>query len=167
MVCADMKSVATERINCRLRTIGGLCSLVAVVVLLLVEPFHGPVLFSGSASHGLDLGDIAAVPFALLAVALLRDGPLHRWARVRLRVPDRDPAGVGVVALIATGGGLVLVAIFEEAGASSVVPHAAALPAVSAKLLEMRDVVTCHIPHRSEEISSETFCRKVDRAGHQ
>jgi predicted anti-sigma-YlaC factor YlaD len=51
--------------------------LVAVAVAwLLFEPYRGPILLTVSAEHGVDLGDLAAIPLLALAAAVLT--PLRR-----------------------------------------------------------------------------------------
>jgi hypothetical protein len=69
-------------------TLGQLFALgmvgVLVVVILFLEPLHGPVLLSLSGNHGLDLGDVVALPFAFLGAWLLRS------ARLQVVVGGRD-----------------------------------------------------------------------------
>jgi hypothetical protein len=118
---------------------GGLV-LLGVAALAVVAPlFHGPVLLSLSGTHGIDLGDLIALPFALLGIWMLQGTPLAvamlRWEE-KLQRRVRDPISF---ALLACGTGLVLVYVFGDIAASDTIAHAGALPvlivAVSALML--------------------------------
>ena len=112
-----------------LRTLAGLVALVGVLVVFVIEPFHGPVLLSLAGSHGLDLGDVVAVPLALAALFLLRGSRCHRWTiRTQNAVKQTgwDPMAIG---LLAGGSGMVLVQVFRELDLSGTVPHIGVVPA--------------------------------------
>jgi hypothetical protein len=127
-VTSTVGTHSTERI----RTVAGLVALVGVLVVFVIEPFHGSVLLSLAGSHGLDLGDVAALPFALAALWLLRGTGCHRWAIRTLDAVEQrgwDPMAIG---LLAGGSGMVLVQVFRELDLSGIVPHIGVVPATLA-----------------------------------
>ena len=64
------------------------CGMLGAGVLLLFVPaVHGAVLLSLSGSHGVDAGDLLAVPLLLLGARMLRGTAMHRAA---LRVARQD-----------------------------------------------------------------------------
>ncbi len=114
------------------RTLAGLVALIGVLVVFVVEPFHGPVLLSLSGSHGLDLGDVTALPLVLAALWLLRGSRCHRWTIRTLDAVEQrgwDPMAIG---LLAGGSGMVLVQVFRELDLSGTVPHIGVVPAALA-----------------------------------
>jgi Concanavalin A-like lectin/glucanases superfamily len=64
-----------------------------------IEPWHGPTVLSLSATHGMDLWDLPAVPFAILAIAVARRrfGKPHSSSRVA----PTSALALGVVLLLA------------------------------------------------------------------
>jgi hypothetical protein len=116
----------------RLRTVAGLLTLAGALVLFLVEPLHGPVLFALAGSHGLDLGDVVVAPLLVLALWLLRDTAVHVGVLQTLERAWRrglDPLRIG---LVTAGIGLILVQLFREIDVSGTVPHAGVAPAALA-----------------------------------
>lgn len=107
----------------------GILALAASLVLCVLEPLHGPVLLSLSGSHGFDLGDLVALPLALVGIALLAGGTLHTALLGWLASTFRDQVRAASVALVAFGASLILVQVFGEASVSDTVAHAGALPA--------------------------------------
>ena len=66
----------------RFTYVAGVLLIVAAIVWPLAEPFKGPVLWDFGEHHGLDVGDLVAVPVFVLGVALL-------WQARRARRPPR------------------------------------------------------------------------------
>jgi hypothetical protein len=70
----------------------------AAVVLLAAPPWHGPILFSVSPGHGLDLGDVAALAVGVLAARLALPLLLPRRGQLGfLARSDAALAGLGLV----------------------------------------------------------------------
>jgi hypothetical protein len=56
-----------------LRDLGGVVAPLAIVATVVwVQAWHGPTLLTLSSTHGVDTGDLIAVPFLLLAIAVAR-----------------------------------------------------------------------------------------------
>jgi len=51
--------------------LGGACGI------FLWEPWHGPVILSLSSRHGIDVGDLLALPLLALAIVIAR----HRFVK--------------------------------------------------------------------------------------
>src|SRR5687767_11664351 len=73
----------TERQAGRLRRAAGVVVPLAIgFAVVWVQAWHGPTVLTLSAAHGIDTGDLVAVPFLLLAIAAARRRP------ARARSPD-------------------------------------------------------------------------------
>ena len=73
----------TERQGRRLRRAAGVVVPLAIgCAVVWVQAWHGPTVLTLSAAHGIDTGDLVAVPFLLLAIAVARRRP------ARARSPD-------------------------------------------------------------------------------
>ena len=106
------------------RTVVGAALLVASAVVFVLSPLHGPVLLSLSGSHGVDVGDLVALPFLAVGAFLLAGGPSHRHL---LRLAERAGGDLATAAgwmLIATGAAFVLVLLVDESSLPEQVPHA-------------------------------------------
>src|SRR5215210_514021 len=66
-----------ERDRTRRRMAGVAVPLAVVGAVVWVQAWHGPTLLTLSATHGLDTGDLVAVPFLLLAIAVARRRPIR------------------------------------------------------------------------------------------
>jgi hypothetical protein len=88
-------------------------SIGAAVGVVVWEPWHGPVILSLSTGHGIDAGNVAAVPFVALAIAIGRrasPGTLGRHgghARTVGRRRGAWPAAAGMILI-----GCVVDAVF-------------------------------------------------------
>ena len=82
----------------RLRGAAGVVLLLgAAYAVVQWEPWHGPVILTLSAAHGIHMGDLLALPLVALAVAIGRAGaqgrprralsPASRWALPASAVP--------------------------------------------------------------------------------
>jgi peptidoglycan/LPS O-acetylase OafA/YrhL len=67
----------------RLKLAAGLLLIVAAIAWLFLEPFKGPILWDFGDHHGLDLGDLVAIPLFVLGLALL-------WPARDVRSPVRE-----------------------------------------------------------------------------
>ena len=88
----------------------------AALVVVLWEPWHGPILLSLSPGHGVDTGDLPALPLLALAVAI-------GHARLRgARAAPRSPAARwgGPASAVALGA-LLLLALVDVSGGSALV----------------------------------------------
>jgi Concanavalin A-like lectin/glucanases superfamily len=78
----------------------------AAVGIVALEAWHGSVLLSLSGEHGIDTGDVLAVPLAVLAIAV-----------ARRQFPQRVPGGWAATAsAIVLGGLLVLAGVVSKEG---------------------------------------------------
>jgi hypothetical protein len=88
--------------------------LVVAAVVSIIEPLHGPVLLSFSGRHGLDVGDLVALPFLVAGLLLLRGSPAHqRLLRAAERVAGDLDRAAGWT-LLATGACFLLVLVNIE-----------------------------------------------------
>lgn len=88
-----------------LATLGVGLLLGTAVAVVVREPWHGPILLSLSAGHGVDAGDLPVVPLVALAVLIgrRRSRPPHSRPRPPGRwVGPASAVGVGAVLLAAT-----------------------------------------------------------------
>jgi hypothetical protein len=91
----------------------GIVLLVAAAVgIVASEVWHGPVILSLSAEHGIDTGDLVAFPLAAIAVALAR-------GRADRRVPGgwAAPASAIVLGIL-----MLLAGVVAKAGGGPLVP---------------------------------------------
>ena len=88
----------------------------AAVVLVLWEPWHGPILLSLSPGHGVDTGDLPALPLIALAVAIG-----HARLRDVRAAPRSPPARWGGPASAVALGALLLLAPVGASAASALV----------------------------------------------
>src|SRR4051794_15740065 len=58
-------------------------ALAAVGAIVWVQAWHGPTVVTLSAAHGVDTGDLIALPFLLLALAFARGRPSTARSRPR------------------------------------------------------------------------------------
>lgn len=72
-------------------------ALGAVAVLIVREPWHGPILFSLSTGHGIDAGDVPVVAFVPPAVLIWRRWPPPRSPRLRPAVGAASAVVLGAV----------------------------------------------------------------------
>ncbi len=80
--------------------------VVLAIVLVVVEPWHGSILFTVMPDHGVDTGDLIIVPLVVLAGWLARSVWLDRAASGQrtTALPVGSSAIAFGLALIATGG---------------------------------------------------------------
>ncbi len=91
----------------------------AASAVFLWEPWHGPVILSLSEGHGIDAGDLPALPLLALAVAIG-----HGWAQEGRR-RERGPAGRWALpgSAVLLGALLLLGAAFvDRSGGESLLP---------------------------------------------
>ena len=91
--------------------IGGACGV------FLWEPWHGAIILSFSSTHGLDAGDLPALPLVALAVVIGHAGA--RKARSTGRSPARDLAGPASAVVL---GLLLLVALVDTTKTTTLLP---------------------------------------------
>jgi hypothetical protein len=80
--------------------------------ILAVAPWHGPIVLSLSADHGVDAGDLFAFPFVVLAVAVARRRATHHDRR----------SWTAPAAAIALGTLMLLAGVVAKAGGGPLVP---------------------------------------------
>jgi hypothetical protein len=90
----------------RLLAATGIVATVGAAVGVVVgEPWHGPVLLSLSTGHGIDAGNLAAIPFVALAICIGRRGSLGSGSvgpRIRRALSRRwvGPAAAVVLGVV-------------------------------------------------------------------
>jgi Concanavalin A-like lectin/glucanases superfamily len=84
----------------------------AAVGIVALEAWHGPVVLSLSADHGIDTGDLLAFPLVVLAVAVARSQTARRAPR-----PWAAPASA-----IVLGALMLLAGVVAKAGGGPLVP---------------------------------------------
>ena len=87
--------------------------LTAAGGIVALEAWHGPVVLSLSAGHGVDTGDLLALPLVALAIAVARAAQAGR------RVPWSWPAPASAITL---GLLLLLAGVVAKAGGGALVP---------------------------------------------
>jgi hypothetical protein len=93
--------------------------LAAACGILLWEPWHGPVVLTLSASHGIDAGDLPALPLIALAVAIG-----HAWAG---NLVGRERWWMGRGARVASA--VLLGALLLSVGLDALMSDASLVPA--------------------------------------
>ncbi len=96
------------------RELVGAGLLVVAVVMFVVEPLHGPVLLSFSAQHGLDVGDLVALPFLVAGLLLLRGSAAHQRMLRAAEGAAGDLRRATAWTLLATGACFLLVLVNVE-----------------------------------------------------
>ncbi len=96
----------------------------AGVLLVVLEPWHGPILISLSATHGVDTGDLIVLPLAALAIFLGRCGlePSDRRRDADVDITSTRRALGGPVSAMAVGGLLLVVGIGLLVSSSALTP---------------------------------------------
>jgi hypothetical protein len=61
-----------QRGRTRFASAGVIVPLAVAGVLIWVQPWHGPIILAISPTHGVDAGDLVAIPFLVLGVAVGR-----------------------------------------------------------------------------------------------
>ena len=98
----DRRSGARSSAVPKLGNVGVLALLLGVAAgVVAVEAWHGAVLLALSASHGVDAGDLPAVPFVVLAIAMARRRLDARARTLAADAPPTPPLALGVVLLLA------------------------------------------------------------------
>ena len=84
----------------------------AACAVFLWEPWHGPIILSLSSAHGIDAGDLLALPLAALAVAIC-----HAQVRAA-RAGAGWPPGrwIGPASALALGILLLLAGVVDKSG---------------------------------------------------
>jgi Concanavalin A-like lectin/glucanases superfamily len=97
-------------------------TLGAAVGVVVREPWHGPVLLSLSSGHGIHSGNLAAVPFVALAIAIGRRGSLGLRSVGHAARSALSRRWVGPTAALVLGALLLPGAIVDLADRGSMVP---------------------------------------------
>jgi hypothetical protein len=89
----------------------------AAGAIVAVEAWHGPVVLSLSAGHGIDTGDLLALPLVVVAIAVAR-------GRSSRRVPSTEGSSTWAVpaSAIVLGGLLLLAGVVATSGGGPLVP---------------------------------------------
>jgi hypothetical protein len=90
--------------------------LLAAAAIVAAELWRGPVVLSLSADHGIDTGDLIALPLVVIAIAVARGR--SAW---RVRSNDGPPAWAVPASAILLGG-LLLAGVVAKSGGGSLVP---------------------------------------------
>ena len=100
--------------------VGAAVLLGAACAVFLWEPWHGPIILSLSSAHGIDAGDLLALPLAALAVAIC-----HAQVRAA-RAGAGWPPGrwIGPASALALGILLLLAGVVDKSGGGPLVPAA-------------------------------------------
>jgi hypothetical protein len=101
---------------------GVAATLGAAVGVVVWEPSHGPVLLSLSSGHGIHSGNLAAVPFVALAIAIGRRRSLGVRAVGHAARSALSRRWVGPTAALVLGALLLPGAIVDLAHRGSMVP---------------------------------------------
>jgi hypothetical protein len=112
----------------RARLFVGVTALGAAAALLALEPFHGSVFFSLSGRHGVDAGDLIALPIVLFALLMLRDSPASAVASEASRATSARGWDLVTIGLLSGGAALILAELFDALEVSSSLAHAGFLP---------------------------------------
>lgn len=126
----------------RRRELVGAGVLLVGIVVFIVEPLGGPVLLSLSGSHGLDLGDLVALPFLAAGALCCVGGPTHeRLLGLAARLAGDVPTAAAW-ATIMTGAAFVLVQVVGESSLpdrAGLLPLALALATLAVLLVLLAD----------------------------
>jgi hypothetical protein len=83
----------------RVDAAGAVVPLAVAAAIVLLQQWHGAIILAISPSHGVDAGDLLAIPFLVVAVAVARRG-----------LPQSAAGGISLTASALALGGLLLLA---------------------------------------------------------
>jgi hypothetical protein len=104
---------SARRVEIMVRAALAVMCLALAAGLVVLDPLHGPIVFSLVSEHGLDAGDFVALPLVLVATYLVRDLVRHgRVGQVLRMLTDRHWVGssalvLGLLLLVAQGARLL------------------------------------------------------------
>jgi hypothetical protein len=98
----------------------GVAALAAAVLILVRQPWHGPILLTLSAGHGVDLGDLVVLPLVAIAFVCWRPDLVRLRGDVDIGRPRRGVAGP--VAAIVLGGLLLTVGTLILTDSTALLP---------------------------------------------